>query len=177
MNRYQWLLDSEKPRMLDEAIKELGVLELPGDRDSPTIMGWAAELDLTHNGYTHDSIPWCGLFMAVIALRAGWTPVKNPLWALNWKDFGQDVATAPTPRQPALGDVMVYRRNSGGHVNQYVGEDDSHYHGIGGNQSDAVTFGRYPKGNLVACRRAPWRIEQPKSVRPIVLRRDGSAIT
>jgi hypothetical protein len=38
--------------------------------------------------YVTDSTPWCGLLAAVVMKRAGWDPVKNPLWALNWSKFG-----------------------------------------------------------------------------------------
>ena len=50
--------------MLVEALALFGTLEAPGAKDNPVILRWAAELGLTKS-YSHDSIPWCGLFMSV----------------------------------------------------------------------------------------------------------------
>jgi hypothetical protein len=42
----------------------------------------------------------------------------------------------------ALGDVLAFVRNGGGHVGLYVDEDASAYHVLGGNQSDRVSITR-----------------------------------
>src|SRR3954468_8455122 len=97
--KYAWMLKESGPRMLQEALKLYGTLEVPGDDDSPTILAWAKELGLERT-YTTDSIPWCGLFMAVIAKRAGKVPVVSPLWAANWLNFGIETKRA------MLGDVL-----------------------------------------------------------------------
>jgi uncharacterized protein (TIGR02594 family) len=115
-----------------------------------------------------DSTPWCGLFVACCLKRAGWQPVRNPLWALNWTRFGL------AADEPSLGDVLVFRRPGGGHVGFYVGEDDLAFHVLGGNQSDAVTVTRILRDRLVAARRAPWRFAQPASVRPVRLAATGA---
>lgn len=145
--------------MLTEALKLFGIKELPGNGDNPQILEWAKETGLARV-YSADSVPWCGLFMALIAKRAGKVPPKDPLWALNWSKFG-----TKSP-EPSLGDVLVYSRLSGGHVNLYVGEDATTFHGIGGNQSDAVTITRIEKARCVSVRR-PIYNTQPDNVRPI----------
>ena len=163
-----WLAAEPGPRMLVEAVKLFGVHEYPGGRDNPVIMGWSDETGAA--GYSNDGIPWCGLFMGVCAKRATWEyqPKGNCLWARNWASWGDHVDTA------MLGDVLVWRRGRGGHVGLYVGEDETHYHVLGGNQSDSVCIVRKSKSaagpnGLHAIRRAPWRIAQPANVRRVFL--------
>lgn len=167
---YAWLNHEPAPRMLLEAIKLYGTIELPGSADSPTLLAWAKELGLTQI-YTHDAIPWCGLYMAICAKRATWDLPENPLWALNWAKWGtsEDV--------PMLGDVLSFKRQGGGHVAIYVGEDSSHYHILGGNQSDKVSVTRRGKDGLYAARRAPWRTAQPANVRRVFLSSLGTPIS
>jgi uncharacterized protein (TIGR02594 family) len=157
---YAWLDHvSGAPRMLIEARREFGVVETPGAADNPVILGWAKEVGLA-SAYGDDAIPWCGLFAAVVAKRASWEPVKDPLWARNWAKFGQAVA----PADAALGDVLVFVRDGGGHVGFYVGEDTGYFHVLGGNQSDAVTITRIAKSRCIAVRRPIWRTTQPLGV-------------
>ena len=76
------------PRMLQEARKLFGTKEFAGSANNPVILGWAKEVGLAKS-YTDDVIPWCGLFMAVVAKRAGKPALEGPLWARNWAAFGQ----------------------------------------------------------------------------------------
>ncbi|KQN27576.1 TIGR02594 family protein [Sphingomonas sp. Leaf38] len=159
------------PRVVTEARKLVGVLEKPGAVNNPTILGWADELGgKVEDVFTADSIPWCGLFMAIVAKRAGKTPPVDPLWALNWGKFGEPAG------QPALGDVLTFIRPGGGHVALYVGEDSDAYHVIGGNQSDQVCFDRFGKDRLKAARRTPY-MNKPESVKPYVLAAKGGLST
>lgn len=165
---YTWLEKEPAPKMLLEAIKLYGVIEVPGNADSPTLMGWAKEIGLSQI-YTHDAIPWCGLFIAICAHRAGWTLPANPLWALNWAKWG-------TKASPMLGDVLTFKRSGGGHVAIYVGEDAGYYHILGGNQGDKVCIERKAKSGLNSASRAPWKIAQPDNVRHIYLNWTGAPV-
>jgi uncharacterized protein (TIGR02594 family) len=105
------------PRMLQEARKLFGTREVAGSANNPVILGWAKEVGLAKS-YTDDAVPWCGLFLAVVAKRAGKPLVEGPLWARSWVAFGNAADEAQ------LGDVLVFRRaESAGHVGLYVGED------------------------------------------------------
>lgn len=165
-SQYSWLrgLDPQ-PLMIRHALAEYGVIEGVGAAENPVILGWAAEVGLTAS-YSSDAIPWCGLFLAVVAKRAGKPIPVKPLWALNWNRFG--VAAA----QPALGDVLVFKRDGGGHVALYIGEDPRAYHVLGGNQSDRVGFTRIAKARLHAARRPIYRA-LPPTARPYVLAAAG----
>src|SRR5690349_6102284 len=82
--RYGWLAREPGPKMLIEALKLYGTLESPGSKNNPTIIAWAKEVGgEVADVYAADSIPWCGLFMAVIAKRAGKDLPVHPLWALS----------------------------------------------------------------------------------------------
>lgn len=161
--------------MIREALLTYGTLEVPGTANNPVIIGWAKEVKgSVAEAYKADSIPWCGLWMAVIAKRSGWEPVNSPLWALSWASFGQYVGNAPSPKVAALGDVLVFTRNGGGHVGLYVGEDSDCYHVLGGNQSDSVCITRIAKSRLYTARRPKWKSAQPASVKKIVVGASGA---
>lgn len=166
--RYAWLDAEPAPRMLREALGLYGTLEKPGKADNPTILAWAKEVGLD-GSYKNDATAWCGLFMAVAARRAGWefNPKGNALWARNWAFWGEPAD------EPMLGDILVFPRGSGGHVAIYVGEDDTHFHILGGNQSDRVSIVRKAKKPLIAARRAAWHIAQPANVRRVFLDAKG----
>ncbi len=167
-DNYAWLEGlGTLPRMIVEARKLVGTLEKPGSANNDIIMGWAREIGgPVQRDYTADSVPWCGLFMAFVARKAGKTPPVDPLWALNWGKFGERAG------QPMLGDVLTFIRPGGGHVALYVGEDTDHYHVVNGNISDQVCFSRIEKARLRAARRTPY-MTMPGSVKPYVLTAEG----
>ena len=155
---YPWAQPAANPpRMVAEAVRLIGVREIAGAKHDPTIMAWAREAGLTRDYYA-DEVPWCGLFMAVVALRAGKVPPAKPLWALNWAKFG-----SPSPA-PMLGDVLVFRRPGGGHVGLYLGEDAGAFHVLGGNQGDRVCILRIGRDRLHGVRRPLYTVP-PASVR------------
>jgi uncharacterized protein (TIGR02594 family) len=164
---YAWLADEPGPRILREALATYGTIETPGQGSNPSIMAWAKATGLARY-YRNDATAWCGLWMAYVAMQAGWRPPLNPLWARNWLDFG-------TPQKAAaLGDVLVFARGKGGHVGMYVGEDKEAFHVLGGNQSDRVMIKRIARNRLLGIRRCPWRINQPETVRAVHLAAAGT---
>ena len=133
----------------EEAKHLMGTKEILGPGNSPVIMDWAKDLDLQYKG---DDVPWCGLFVAhCIGATLPQEPLPgNPLGARQWEKFG--AAT-----EPRLGAVMVFWRKSLasglGHVGFYVGEDDTAYQILGGNQSDKVSLTWLSKDRF---RKACW---------------------
>ena len=144
----EWLKNEKHPAIMVEAVKLLGVAEAPGSINNPVIMAWAKEVGKARLGisYSADSVPWCGLFMAVCAVRAGLEPPPIAVRALAWAGWGTPVQRA------ALGDVLVFTRKGGGHVGLYVGEDANAYHVLGGNQGDKVSVTRIAKARLYSAR-------------------------
>ena len=164
---YDFLKQEKAPKILVEAVRFLGVKEIVGTANNPIIMEWAKDLKLDKI-YTNDSIPWCGLFIACVVQRAGKEVAKNPLYALNWAKWGNEVDI------PKLGDILTFKRNGGGHVGIYVGEDNECYHVLGGNQSDMVKVSRIAKSRLYKARRTPWKVSEPKEVRVVKLNAKGA---
>lgn len=187
---YEWLDKvGTLPRVIAEARKLVGTKEVAGSSNNPVIMAWAKEVGRETIGYTYagDHVPWCGLFAAVVVKRAGKTIPTGPLYALNWVNFGTPVAMRrqfnlanplinAAGLAPSLGDVLVFKREGGGHVGFYIGEDDKYFCVLGGNQSDNVTFTWIAKARCVAVRR-PAMTVPPVSMKPYRLSRNGAAIS
>jgi uncharacterized protein (TIGR02594 family) len=158
--------------MILRALELIDTMEKPGTADNPVIINWAKEIGgNVADVYNADEIPWCGLFIAVVAKRSSKQLVKDPLWALNWGNFGK---ISPVPM---LGDVLVFVRKTSegktaGHVGLYVGEDNTCFHVLGGNQSDKVCITRLEKNRLYVARRPNYNV-QPKNVRKIIFDNSG----
>ena len=171
--QYQWLVKEIGPKMLITGLQHFGCLEHKGRDNNPDITKWAKEVGgKVAEVYLNDEIPWCGLFVAMCAKRSGYELPKEPLWALNWSTFGNRQSVAK------LGDVLTFIRRTStgakaGHVAVYVGEDETAYHTLGGNQSDCVCITRMAKSRLYAIRRPEFKIGQPKNVRQIFLSANG----
>jgi uncharacterized protein (TIGR02594 family) len=134
-----------EPVWMREARRFMGLKEVAGAKSNATIIGWAKAAGGWISGfYTNDDIAWCGLFQehCISATLPHEQLPANPLGALNWSAFGKRLTT------PALGAILTFHRDGGGHVGQYVGEDSTAYHVLGGNQSNSVSITRVDKGRL-----------------------------
>lgn len=173
-DKYGYLLDESAPRLLVEAMRLYGVKETQGSGNTSEIMAWAKRTGLD-KWYKADSTAWCGLFMAYVALEAGFPPeFVNPLGARNWLQWGSPIERG----KEMLGDVLVKARPKGGHVAIIVGEDRTHFHCLGGNQADTVNIRRIPKiysgpNAILGIRRCKWLVAQPPNVRKIWLDASG----
>jgi len=132
----------------EEARHLVGTKEILGEKNNPVIVDWSKKLEIKYSG---DDIPWCGLFVAHclgLTLPQEILP-KNPLGARQWENFGDEI-------EPCFGAVMVFWRKtkeSGlGHVGFYVGEDDTAYQILGGNQSDKVCLMWVDKDRFLSAR-------------------------
>ena len=175
--KYEWVNKlSDLPNTIKLSFAEYGVQEVIGKGSNKTILSWRDELNLAGvkvMGFSDDSIPWCGLFAAIICYRRLKKPeevVKDPLWARNWAKYGTKSS------KPGLGDILVFSRGSGGHVGFYVAEDSTAYHVIGGNQSDKVCITRIAKDRLIAARRPPY-VVVPAAVRSYRVKSTGTLST
>lgn len=168
---YAWLANlGQLPRTITEALALFGTAEVVGRGSNRTIMNWRDELNqngVAITGYSDDDIPWCGLFAAIVAHRAGKAVVEAPLWARNWVKFGVPVSEA------GLGDVLVFSRGGAGHVGFYVAEDASAYHVLGGNQGNKVSITRVAKDRCIA-RRRPAYNQAPLSARAMQVAASGT---
>ncbi|GAB5434801.1 MAG: hypothetical protein EpisKO_41710 [Epibacterium sp.] len=132
---------SEIPWM-SEASRVLGLHER---RNNSRLRAW---FDKSVSWIDPRDVAWCGAFVATCHRLAD--PEidlpENPLGARNWDGWGQST-------DPVLGATLSFWRVSRdswkGHVGFYFGEDNTHYHVLGGNQSDAVTVTRISKDRLL----------------------------
>lgn len=115
---------------------------------------------------------WCGDFVETcIRTALPDEPLlgalgSNPYWARNWLLFGQEVSPIP-------GAVLVFSRGTGGHVGFAIGQDATHFHVLGGNQSDAVTIARIARSRLLAAR---WPATVPLRVQPLPTMKPGELL-
>lgn len=172
------------PRVTRVALTLLGVQEVVGRGSNKTILSWRDELNQAYGvdpcaqqitGYADDDIPWCGLAAAYVWFKAGKPVVKNPLWARNWARAGEPVGEVIAQRmvwamgrKASLGDRLVFVRNGGGHVGDYICEDATHYGVIGGNQGNRFSIVAIEKSRCIAVRRPPMRVA-PASVHPVII--------
>lgn len=187
--KFRFLLEEPvAPLMVRLAIDELGRVETPGGGNTSAILAWADEVakgcptpyaTWAADWYNADSIPWCGLFMAVIAVRAaqgkpGRMPPEKYLSALEWSKFGDQVPKASA----AVGDVMVMSRSGGGHVTLNVGMEvgGKRFFGLGGNQSDAVTIAPFDLSRVDYVRR-PHYTSRPAGSRQVFVGPGGVSST
>ncbi len=133
---------------LAEGYKRMGLHEV---RDNKLLRRW-----LGSDGHALGDpaqFPWCGDFVETcIRLALPNEPFigrlgKNPYWALNWREFGQQCS-------PAVGAIVSIERNGGGHVAFAVGQDANRFYCLGGNQSNRVSVVPIDKSRFVP---ASWR--------------------
>lgn len=153
-----------EPSWLAKARADIGIKEAPGIADNAVIVGWGRSLGYAWVAkfYAHDSIPWCALWLAHVMHEDGKAipPQTDVLSALKWRLWGVPLFRA------VPGAVLVFSRTGGGHVGLYVGEDETHYHVLGGNQGDQVCIARVPRLQLVAIR---WPSEVSSYGNPVIL--------
>lgn len=176
--------DPLPPLMVRTALDMIGTLEMKGPGNNPSIVRWADEVafssksaynDWAADWYNADSIPWCGLFVAVCAVRsAQGRPERMPppkyLAALSWASWGVSVPIA----EAAVGDIMVMTRSGGGHVTINVGtaKGGKTFFGLGGNQGDAVSIAEFDVSRVTAVRR-PAYLALPPGARRVLLSSTG----
>ncbi len=154
--------ESEIP-WLAEAMRILGLHE---QRDKSKLKLW---FDKSVSWIDPSEVPWCGAFVATIMRK--WDPELtlpvNPLGAKNWSRFGQEC-------KPQLGCILTFHRGDPsdwrGHVCNYLGESETAYYVIGGNQKDAVTRTWIAKSRFHSAR---WPLDFSMTGKRILLNSQG----
>ena len=154
------------PKIVTTGLSLIGTIEKPGSSSNPIILSWAKECGL-NKVYNSDEIPWCGLYISVVVKRTGRDIIESPLWARSWSKWGEASGV------PSLGDILVFKRGSGGHVGIYIAEDTDCYHVLGGNQSNAVTITRIRKDRCIAARKPKYN-NRPASAKPYIVEPNGA---
>lgn len=122
------------PKWIAYAKSQIGVAEIPGARENPSILGYVRKAAKWLGiAVTSEATPWCGTFAAACMIEAGVTPPRIAVRAKSWASFGKGLSG------PVYGCVLVFDRKGGGHVGFYLGETKAHYRVLGGNQGDKVS--------------------------------------
>ena len=137
---------------VQEAAKDIGQLEIKGDKNNPVIVDaidWAdgKNDDKNLQGIRNDDIPWCSSWLCGKFEQAG---IQSPrtAWAQGWAPWGQKLTG------PAVGCVVVFRWSaSAGHVGIVMGKNAAgNLMVLGGNQADAVNVKAFGTGQVLAYR-------------------------
>lgn len=127
--------------ILQTAISELGVVEGKGSKNDPRVL----EYHKAAGGFSQDSVPWCGSFIA-------WNLLQNHLpynrakasaaiyWATDFVTEGNGIQL----KKPIPGAIGVKKRVGGNHVFLFVRWIDRKagvFEAIGGNQGGGKASG------------------------------------
>ena len=152
-----------EPIWMKLARKHIGLREVVGPKHNGIILGWLARLKAW---WKEDETPWCGTFVAAVMQEADLPVAANWFRAKAWAEYGSRLQM----HLLAPGAILVFAREGGGHVGFYTGEDNTHYHVLGGNQGNAVSVTRIAKGRCIAAR---WPKGQPVIGKPVHLKANG----
>lgn len=140
----------KKPKELPWIVEGKKVFGLHEINDNKVLKEWLVSDRRTLGD--SKALPWCGDYVETAikkSLPKETFHVKlneNPYWARNWLLFGVDC------NPPTYGAIIVFSRGNGGHVGFVVGEDNTDYYVLGGNQSNAVTITRISKSRYLGSR-------------------------
>lgn len=141
------------PSAYEIAKGELGQKEVRGG-ENPRIIEYHSATTLKAQ---EDEVAWCSAFVSWCLEKARIKSTKSAA-ARSYLEWGQAVAL----KDAREGDIVVFKRGSSswqGHVGFFVSQDNDYITVLGGNQSDAVTYAKYSKANLLGVRRSA---EAPK---------------
>lgn len=148
------------PAWLTAAQADIGLREVPGAPTAPRIAQWLRDL---RAWWKDDETPWCGTACAAWMRAAGITPPKAWYRAREWATWGQPLTV------PALGCIVVFERQGGGHVGLVVGiEPSGRLLVLGGNQSDMVCIAPFDRSRVLAYRWPAGRTELQAAL-PVML--------
>lgn len=121
-----------------------GTKEIKGTQHSPQIMKWLISLGAW---WRDDETPWCGVFVGAVLKDVGIAPAKAFYRAKAWLDWGTPL------KDPAVGCVVVFERDGGGHVGFVVGRSGGgQLLVLGGNQGDEVNVRAFNQARAIGYR-------------------------
>lgn len=151
-----------KTQLIEFALKNYGVHEMPGAGNNPKVIQFFAD---SGNSWVNNDTDnaWCAAFMGAAAKACG-LPITGSLLARSWLKAGAETKT------PEVGDVAVFWRDSmasgHGHVSFFIREDEDGQNiwVLGGNQNDEVNCMKYSKSRLMGYRdiTKPWAKPEPR---------------
>lgn len=184
---FEWLrpLLPYAPKMIIEGILMLGIAEIKGKESNPAILKFAEDLGVI-NIYKNDDTSWCALSHNAIALRAGkkifgykdkYDLLRALAFLKNGIEINKDDWEVISKEKAMLGDSLIFKRPGGGHIGIYIGESNTHFYVMGGNQNNMYSITRISKNRLVGVRRPYYKIAMPGAVKKYFLDNNGAPQT
>lgn len=135
---------------IEEAKKHIGQREIPGKAENPWIVGlWKA---IKRGGIKSEEVPWCAAYVGACLERVGIVSTRFES-ARSYATWGQHM------ERPAVGCIVVFSRQGGGHVGFLLGQrNDGQLVILGGNQGNAVSIASFPRTRVIAYR---WPLITP----------------
>lgn len=136
--------------LLQIAAAEIGVKEIPGDKDTLRIVDYAQESGFKN--ITDDETPWCSIFVNWCCMKAGLQRTHKAN-ARSWLTVGLPVDN------PIPGDIVIFWRENPaswqGHVGIFIGfsRDHQQVFTLGGNQKNSVSIQAYDAAKVLGFRR------------------------
>lgn len=128
--------------LLNRAIKEYGITEIPGDKSNPEINKY---FDIIDHTWADDEVSWCSAYVNWVCKIEGFE-YSNELTARSWLDF-EEVS------DPGPGDIVVFWRENPnswkGHVGFFTSNRNTLVYTLGGNQSNQVNIKGYPEERVL----------------------------
>lgn len=178
--KYQWLRTiGPLPKIVEAALKDLGVAEIKGSANNPRIMQMAKNLGIADIYTSDDKQAWCALACNNWIFEAGKPMVDTKKdkynllrakYLLNWG--------VPVPKTDfKIGDIIVLDRDGGGHVIVALARTATgNPIGIGGNQGNTTSIAEFDKERIEGVRRL-YRTQPPASVKEYIVSSDGKLST
>lgn len=148
-----------EPAWLTEARKHIGLKEINGSAHNGTIVQfWKA---IKRGGIKDDETPWCAAFVGAMLETVGVISTRFES-AKSYEKWGVKLDA------PAVGCVVVFTRDGGGHVGFVVGQDKAgNLLVLGGNQGDAVNIKTFPRSRVTSYR-WPAGLPRPSTNLPLL---------
>lgn len=178
--KYKWLETiGTLPKIVQIALKDLGVKEIKGSANNPRIMQMAKNIGVDKIYTSDDKLAWCALAVNSWIFESGKPLVDfkkdrynllRARYLLNWGN--------PVPNNEfKLGDVVIIERGGAGHCFVALAKTpNGNPIGIGGNQSDMVRIDEFDKKRILGVRNL-YSIAPPASVKDYIVSSEGKLST
>ena len=139
------------PAWLAEAWRHVGTREIKGPKHEPKILAWWRAIK--RGGIKDDETPWCAAFVGGCLEAVGIISTRFES-ARSYISWGVGLG------QPAVGCIVVFQRDGGGHVGFVVGRDPAgRLMVLGGNQGDEVNVRAFGLDRVISYR---WPTAVPR---------------
>lgn len=143
-------MNTKEPAWLAEARRYIGQREIKGINHNPLILGWWRAIK--RGGIKTDEVPWCAAFVGAMLEAVGIVSSRFES-AKSYLSWGMPL------NDPAVGCVVVFNRDGGGHVGFVVGQTrQGLLLVLGGNQGDAVSIAAFTRDRVAGYR---WPMAVP----------------